>query len=82
MADLKNSRAESRLEKTAREDGSGWIRYEQEAEEVRKKTVRLRALRLAKEAADRAAIEERTVAKKTAAKKSIRSTEKSLPTPK
>jgi hypothetical protein len=67
------------LEKAAREEGSGWVRYEEEAEAVRKKIVRLRALRLAKEAADRAAIEEGTVAKKAATKKSVKSTEKTLP---
>ena len=80
MADLKNSRAQSRLEKAAREDGTAWVHYEQEAEAVRKKIVRLKALRLAKEAADRrAAVEEGAVAKKTTTKKSVRSTGQSLP---
>ena len=70
MADLKNSRDQSRLEKAAREDGSAWVRYEAEAEAVRKKTARLRALRLAKEAADKsAAVEERAVAKKAATRR-------------
>ena len=70
MADLKNSRAQSRLEKAAREDGTAWVYYEQEAEAVRKKTARLKALRLAKEAADRkAAVEEGAVAKTTTTKK-------------
>jgi len=73
MADLKNSRAQSRLEKIAREDGSGWVNYEAEAEAVRKKTARLKALRLAKEAADRkAAAEEGVVAKKTTKKKAAK----------
>ena len=70
MADLKNSRAQSRLEKIAREDGSGWVHYEAEAEAVRKKTARLRALRLAKEAADKsAAVEKSEVAKKSATRR-------------
>jgi hypothetical protein len=65
MADLKNSRDQSRLEKAAREDGSAWVHYEAEAEAVRKKTARLRALRLAKEAADKsAAVEKGAVPKK------------------
>ena len=51
MTSLKNSRTQSRLEKIAREHGSGWVNYEAEAEAVRKKTARLKALRLAKEAA-------------------------------
>jgi hypothetical protein len=52
MADLKSSRAQSRLEKAAREGGKGWVSYEAEAQAVREKTARLRALRMAKEAAD------------------------------
>ena len=53
MADLKNSRAQSRLEKAAREGGDTWVGYEAEAKAVREKTARLKALRLAKEAADK-----------------------------
>jgi hypothetical protein len=65
MADLKNARAQSRLEKAAREDGSAWVHYEAEAEATRKKTARLRALRIAKEAADAsAAVEKGAPAKK------------------
>ena len=72
MAELKNSRTQSRLEKIAREQGSGWVNYEAEAEAVRKKTARLKALRLAKEAADkRAAVDEGAVAKKMIRKKSV-----------
>ena len=53
MADLKNSRAQSRLEKAAREAANAWAGYESEAKAVREKTARLKALRLAKEAADK-----------------------------
>ena len=75
MADLKNSRSQSRLEKTAREGGNSWVHYETEAKAVREKTARLRALRLAKEAADKAAAAgDGTVAKKPAAKRSAKST--------
>ena len=45
MADLKDSRAQSRLEKAARESGNAWVHYEVEAKAVREKTARLRALR-------------------------------------
>ena len=70
MADFKNSRDQSRLEKAAREDGSAWVHYEAEAEAVRKKTARLRALRLAKETADKsAAVEKSEVAKKSATRR-------------
>jgi hypothetical protein len=54
-ADSKNSRAQSRLEKAAREDDKVRVHYEVEARHVAEKTARLRALRLAKEAADKAA---------------------------
>jgi hypothetical protein len=75
MADLKNSRAQSRLEKTARESGNSWVHYETEAKAVREKTARLKALRLAKEAADKAAAAaDGTVAKKPAVKRSVKST--------
>ena len=82
MVDLKNSRAQSRLEKAAREDGSAWVHYEAEAEAVRKKTARLRALRIAKEAADAsAAMEKSAVGKKSATKRTrpVKSTGDSLP---
>jgi hypothetical protein len=70
MPDLKNSRSESHLEKIAREERSGWVHYEAEAEAIRKKTARLKALRLAKEAADkRAEAEGGAVAKKRSTKK-------------
>jgi hypothetical protein len=54
-ADSKNTRAQSRLEKAAREDEKVRVHYEVEARSVAEKTARLRALRLAKEAADQAA---------------------------
>ena len=82
MADLKNSRDQSRLEKAAREDGSAWVHYEAEAEAVRKKTARLRALRLAKEAADKsAAVEKSAVTKKAAIRRTrpVKSTGDSVP---
>jgi hypothetical protein len=70
MAELKNSRAQSRLEKAAREGGNGWVGYEAEAKAVREKTARLKALRLAKEAADkRAAADESAVTRKPATKR-------------
>ena len=82
MADLKNSRDQSRLEKAAREDGSAWVHYEAEAEVVRKKTARLRALRIAKEAADKSAAVEKSEGAKKSAKRTTRpakSTEESVP---
>jgi len=82
MVDLRNSRAQARLEKAAREDGSAWVHYEAEAEAVRKKTARLRALRLAKEAADKsAAVEKSAVTKKAAIRRSrpVKSTGDSVP---
>jgi hypothetical protein len=70
MPDLKNSRAQSRLEKAAREGGNSWVGHEAEAKAVREKTARLKALRLAKETADkRAAADENAVAGKPAPKK-------------
>lgn len=69
MADLKNSRAQSRLEKVAREGGNGWVSYDAEAKAIREKTARLKVLRLAKEAADkRAAADESAVTRKPARK--------------
>ena len=53
-ADSKNTRAQSRLEKAAREDEKVRVHYEVEAKTIAEKTARLRALRLAKEAADKA----------------------------
>jgi hypothetical protein len=52
--DSRNTRAQSRLEKAAREDNKVRVHYEVEAKIIAEKTARLRALRLAKEAADRA----------------------------
>jgi hypothetical protein len=52
-ADSKNTRAQSRLEKAAREDEKVRVHYEVEAKTVAEKTARLRALRLAKEAPDK-----------------------------
>lgn len=56
MADLKDSRAQSRLEKAARETGNAGLHYEVEAKAVREKIARLRALRMAKETAGRNAV--------------------------
>jgi hypothetical protein len=53
--DSRNTRAQSRLEKAAREDGKVRVHYEAEAKVIAEKTARLRALRLAKEAADKTA---------------------------
>jgi hypothetical protein len=63
-ADSKNTRAQSRLEKAAREDEKVRVHYEVEAKSVAEKTARLRALRLAKEAADKAAADRMPVAAK------------------
>jgi hypothetical protein len=49
-ADPKNTRVQSRLEKTARENDNLTASYEVKAKIVREKTARLKALRLAKEA--------------------------------
>jgi hypothetical protein len=49
----KNSRFQSRLEKTARENDNLSVDYEVRAKPIREKTARLRALRLAKEAAEK-----------------------------
>jgi hypothetical protein len=61
-ADSKNTRAQSRLEKAAREDEKVRVHYEVEAKTIAEKTARLRALRLAKEAADRIAADRMPVA--------------------
>jgi hypothetical protein len=63
-ADSKNTRAQSRLEKAAREDEKVRVHYEVEARSVAEKTARLRALRLAKEAADKIAADRMPVAAK------------------
>ena len=75
MADLKDSRARSRLEKGAREGGNTWVSYEAEARAVREKTARLKALRIAKEAADKsaAAVDESAAARKPATKRALKS---------
>jgi hypothetical protein len=52
-ANLKNTRAQSRLEKTARENAKLSVDYEVQAKVTREKTARLKALRLAKEAAQK-----------------------------
>jgi hypothetical protein len=54
MADSgKNTRMQSRLEKTARESHNLSVGYEVQAKIIREKTARLKALRLAKEAAEK-----------------------------
>jgi hypothetical protein len=63
-ADSKNTRAQSRLEKAAREDEKVRVHYEVEAKTIAEKTARLRALRLAKEAADKDAAARMPVAAK------------------
>jgi hypothetical protein len=50
---LKNTRAQTRLEKTARENAKFSADYEVQAKITREKTARLKALRLAKEAAEK-----------------------------
>jgi hypothetical protein len=79
-ADSKNTRAQSRLEKAAREDHKVRVHYEVEAKTIAEKTARLRALRLAKEAADKAAAPEMPVAgkKPKAAKKRPKAAGESL----
>jgi hypothetical protein len=62
--DSKNARAQSRLEKAAREDEKVRVHYEVEARTIAEKTARLRALRLAKEAADRTAADQTPLAPK------------------
>ncbi|HEY3643055.1 MAG TPA: hypothetical protein VGL31_18320 [Xanthobacteraceae bacterium] len=60
-ADSKSTRAQSRLEKAAREDDKVRVHYEVEAKTIAEKTARLKALRLAKEAADKAATDKMPV---------------------
>ena len=52
-ANPKNMRAQSRLEKAARETNNLSVDYEVQAKIIREKTARLKALRLAKEAAEK-----------------------------
>jgi hypothetical protein len=78
MADSKNSRNQSRLEKAAREGGNAWVRYEVEAKAVREKTARLKALRIAKEAAGKSAAENE-VAKNSATTSAVKSSGVSTP---
>jgi hypothetical protein len=54
----KDSRAQSRLEKAAREGADVGAHYEVQAKATREKMARLRALRLAKQAAEQAAAEQ------------------------
>jgi hypothetical protein len=80
MTDLKGSRAQSRLEKAARETGNAGLRYEVEARAVREKIARLRALRMAKATEEKsAALGEDVVWKKSVIKRSAKSTEESTP---
>jgi hypothetical protein len=81
MADSKHSRAQSRLEKAARETGgNAGLHYEVEAKAVREKIARLRALRMAKEAADKnAAVSEDAKRTKSVTKRSVKSTAESAP---
>jgi hypothetical protein len=76
MADLKDSRVQSRLEKAARETGgNAGLHYEVEAKAVREKIARLRALRMAKETANKsAAVDEDTKRGKSVSKRSPKST--------
>jgi len=80
MADLKDSRAQSRLEKAARETGNAGLHYEVEAKAVREKIARLRALRMAKETADKnAVVSEDAKRTKPVTKRSVKSTAESAP---
>lgn len=80
MTVLKDSRAQSRLEKAAREGGNVGLHYEVEAKAIREKIARLRALRIAKEAEEKSAAPgEDVTGKKSVTKKSARSTGESTP---
>jgi len=71
MTVLKDSRAQSRLQKAAQEGGNAGLHYEVEVRAVREKIARLRALRIAKESAEKSAALGADVAgKKSVAKKS------------
>lgn len=52
-ANRKNTRVQSRLEKTARENDNLTVDYEVQAKIIREKTARLKALRLVKEASEK-----------------------------
>jgi hypothetical protein len=52
-ANSKTTRAQSRLEKIARENDILAVDYEVQAKTIREKTARLKALRLAKEASEK-----------------------------
>jgi hypothetical protein len=52
-ANLKNTRAQARLEKTVRENAKLSVDYEVQAKATREKTARLKALRLARDAAQK-----------------------------
>jgi hypothetical protein len=52
-AKSKTTRAQSRLEKIARENDKLAVDYEVQAKTIREKTARLKALRLAKEASEK-----------------------------
>lgn len=52
-ANSKTTRAQSRLEKIARENDKLAVDYEVQAKTIREKTARLKALRLAKEASEK-----------------------------
>jgi hypothetical protein len=80
MADLRGGRAQSRLEKAARETGNAGLHYEVEAKAVREKIARLRALRIAKETADKgSAVSEDANRKKSVTKRPIKSTREPAP---
>jgi hypothetical protein len=80
MAILKDSRAQSRLEKAARERANAGVHFEVEAIAIREKTARLRALRIAKETADKsAAVGEGAVLKEPVTKRSVKSMGESTP---
>jgi hypothetical protein len=78
MIDLKDNRAQLRLQKAAREGGNAGLHYEMEARVVREKIARLRALRIAKEAEEKnTALGEDAVSKKPVTKRSVKSTTES-----
>jgi hypothetical protein len=62
MADLKDGRAQSRLEKAARETGgNAGLHCEVEAKAIREKIARLKALRIAKDSTDKSAASDQEV---------------------
>jgi hypothetical protein len=75
MIGLKDNRAQSRLEKVARETANAGLHYEVEARAVREKNARLRALRIAKEAEEKSTALGKDVAgRKSVTKRSAKST--------